>query len=207
MHTHAIRRHYASAGLWMSIHLPFVMAFTLAGASLAKLVIAHDLHDSEVENLLEPYDTRSDAEIPTAIFWFYCVGLGIALACTGFIALSHRTRHIPNVRLTRPYRMAFRFLVSIVLILLPLARHHLNSLDLVAITSCLVVLVLIVELIGSACPGENWRAKGKLCSYSAHAKMSKKDLQQKMLSGEVVNVEEVAKKTNKRREVHHDIVV
>lgn len=183
------------------------MAFTLAGASLAKLVIAHDLHDSEVEDLLEPYDTRSEEEVPSAIVWFYCVGLGIALACTGVIALSHQTRNIPNVRLTRPYRMAFRFVVSLVLVLLPLARHHLNSLDVVAITSCLVVLVLMIELIGSACPGESWRRKGKVCSYSAHAKMSKKELQQKMMSGEVVNVEEVAKKTNRRQEVHHDITV
>jgi len=210
MHTHAIRRHFFSAFTWITIHLPFVMSFTLAAASLAKIVIAHDTSGTTAEDLLEPYSGRSEEELPESIWWFYCVGLGIALACTACINLSHVQKSIPNQRLTRPYRIAVRFAVSLVLILLPLARHqHLTSLDLVAITTSLVSFVLLVELLGGLCSGDAfWGFKERnCCSYSAHAKISRKELEAKMHSGEAVDVEELARKSRTKGRVDHDIIV
>jgi hypothetical protein len=185
------------------------MSFTLAGASLAKLVVAHDTRDSNAEDLLEPYSTDSDSEIPEAIWWFYCAGLGIALACTGIIAAAHSMRTIENARLTRPYRLSVRFAVSIVLILLPLARDHLSSLDVVATTSCLVVFVLFVELAGSTCSGDAFWGfwEKRECHYSTHARMSKKELEEKVRTGEVINVEELARSDTSKGNVNQDIIV
>ena len=57
------------------------MSYVLAGASLSKLVLAHDHHDTDLETLGELYMNRSEDHIPDALRWFYCVGLGIALLC------------------------------------------------------------------------------------------------------------------------------
>lgn len=57
------------------------MSYVLAGASLSKLVLAHDHHDTDLETLGDLYLNRSEDHIPDALRWFYCVGLGIALLC------------------------------------------------------------------------------------------------------------------------------
>jgi hypothetical protein len=184
------------------------MAFTLAGASLARVVIAHDTETSP-EDLTESYLSKSEPELQEALWWFYCAGLGIALACTGLIQLSHTVKRIPNVRLTRPYRLAVRFTVSLALVLLPLARHRLSSLELVATTTSLTVLVLLVELAGSTCSGDAfwgfWEHRD--CTYSAHARMSKKELEQKIKSGEMVDVQDLARKAGRKGEVNEGIIV
>jgi hypothetical protein len=176
---------------------------------LARIVITHDTAESQPEDLLEPYASEAQAELPDALWWFYCAGLGIALASTGFIALCHNMKTIPNVRLTRPYRLAVRFAVSVVLILLPLARHHLSSLELVATTTSLVVLVLLVELAGSTCAGDAfWGFSQKnYCTYSAHTKMSKSEFENKLRTGDVVNVEELAQKGRRKGEINRDMIV
>lgn len=83
LHTHAIRRSRISALAWMTSHLPLAMAFVLAGASLSKLVLAHDCSDADPHNLWEQYEGRSEAEISNGLRWFYCAGLSISLICTG----------------------------------------------------------------------------------------------------------------------------
>ena len=99
LHTHAIRRHYISckslhhtsrnkrsdaivtAMIWMTVHLPFIMGYILAAASLSRLVLATDCHDANAEDLTESYISNSQGEVPTGLRWFYCGGLGIALLC------------------------------------------------------------------------------------------------------------------------------
>ncbi|KAF2397929.1 hypothetical protein EJ06DRAFT_532914 [Trichodelitschia bisporula] len=196
MHTHAIRRHFASALVWLAAHLPFVMAFVLAGSALSKVVLAHDTAHAHPHDLREPYDSRSEEHLPDGLRWFYCGGLAIALAMTGIISLTHTYRSIPNVRLGKPYRVGVRFAVAVIILLLPLA-HGLNSLELVATTTGLVVLVLVMELAGSACSGDTfwgfWSTR-RTCMYSARCHISRKELEAKVKSGELLNVEEVAKR-------------
>lgn len=72
---------FISATVWINVHLPFIMSYVLAGASLSKLVLAHDHHDTDLETLGELYLNRSEDHILDALRWFYCVGLGIALLC------------------------------------------------------------------------------------------------------------------------------
>lgn len=81
IHTHAIRRHMASSFSWIMIHLPFIMSYVLAGASLSRLVLAHDCQDADVETLTEAYRGRSEAEVALGLRWFYSAGLGVALLC------------------------------------------------------------------------------------------------------------------------------
>ena len=90
LHTHAIRRHAVSSIVWISIHLPFTMAFVLSGAALAKIVLAHDCPDADPESLWEVYEERSQEAITPGQRWFYCVGLGISLACMGKSGLMYQ---------------------------------------------------------------------------------------------------------------------
>jgi low temperature requirement protein LtrA len=214
MHTHAIRRHFFSgkstphsrllhqltlltAVLWLSAHLPFILAFALSGSALSKLVLAHDIASANPSDLLEPYSTRSEEGVPTGLRWFYCGGLSIALMNMGVISLTHTFKTIPSVRLRRPFRLAIRFLVAIAILLLPLAGERLNSLQLVATTTGLVVLVLCVELSGSACVDDafwGFNSGKRRCTYSARCALSRKEMSEKVKDGEIVNVEEVAKR-------------
>ena len=73
----------AQVVLWMFLHLPFIMSFILASGALSKLVVAHDCVNADPETLTELYALKSESEIRIGLRWFYCAGLGIALACMG----------------------------------------------------------------------------------------------------------------------------
>ena len=74
LHTHAIRRHVFSSILWITCHLPFIMAYVLAGAALSRLVLATDCADADEHDLTETYVAKSEHEISDALRWFYCCG-------------------------------------------------------------------------------------------------------------------------------------
>ena len=80
--------------------------------------------------------------------------------------------------------------VSTVFFCLPTA-HWLNSLNLIAITTCLVVYVLVIELWGSTCVGDSLFGEQKKCKYTARCKISKKDLESAVKGGHVIKVEEL----------------
>lgn len=101
--THAIRRHHVSCRrqsrtieavltrvlviVWSFLHLPFVMSYILASGALSKLVIAHDCANADPDWLAEANALKSEEEIPIGLRWFYCTGLGIALASMGLSLL------------------------------------------------------------------------------------------------------------------------
>ena len=66
---------------WMTAHLPFIMGYVLAAASLSRLVLATDCHDANPEDLTEAYISKVETELPTGLRWFYCGGLSVALLC------------------------------------------------------------------------------------------------------------------------------
>ncbi|KAF2672246.1 hypothetical protein BT63DRAFT_369506 [Microthyrium microscopicum] len=202
MHSHAIRRHFFSAFLWISAHMPFTMAFSLAGAALSKIVLAHDTADADPENLMDPYKTKSEAEVEVGLYWFYCAGLGVALISTGMISLSHRTKVIPGARMTKNARLSYRLLAGVAIILLPLAHERMNSLEFVAVTTCIVFSVLLLELAGTTCSGaEFWGFREKrFCTYSANCKISKRELAEKAKTGEVLDLEKLAMKGKKENQ-------
>lgn len=65
------------------------MSFVFAGASLSRLMLAHDCIDTDKETLDESYITRSEPEISMGLRWFYCAGLGIALISMSISSLCH----------------------------------------------------------------------------------------------------------------------
>lgn len=187
--THAIRRHRISALLWSMAHLPFIMAFVLAGGALARLVVAHDTPTSRVEDLTEAYQVRSEPTISAGIRWFYCAGLGIALAGMGVIALSHVHKESPGLRLKKRWRLGCRFGVALVLICLPLAER-LNSLELIGIVTGLVVFVLTLELWASSCCDEKLFQRSTPCKYFGQC--GKRQMATLVQGGEEVDIGDLA---------------
>jgi hypothetical protein len=59
------------------------MSFVLAAAALSRLVIAHDCANANIESLTDTYASKSEGNISNGLRWYYCAGLGIALACMG----------------------------------------------------------------------------------------------------------------------------
>ncbi|KAI4107723.1 MAG: hypothetical protein L6R37_001408 [Teloschistes peruensis] len=192
IHTHAIRRHVASSILWIFIHLPFIMAYVLAGASLSRLVLAHDCKDADSETLEEASLGRSEAEIEPGLRWFYCVGLGIALLCMSVISFCHVHKKFDGQRVTKRSRLGLRVAVAVVITCLPLAES-LNSLQLVSTTTGLIGLVLGFDLYGCTYVGESFLRDGRKCKYWADCpRKRRRALEEAMKTGEVVNVEELA---------------
>jgi hypothetical protein len=127
---------------------------------------------------------------------FYCGGLSISLFCLSIISLTHVYRTIPNQRLHKCVRLIFRVLVAIIILTLPLA--HMNSLQLIATTTSLIVCVLGLELFGMACWGENifWErnCKRDRTTYSAKCGVKRAELEKSVREGTVIDVEEIAKR-------------
>ncbi|KAF2660174.1 hypothetical protein K491DRAFT_589607 [Lophiostoma macrostomum CBS 122681] len=196
LHSHAIRRHIGSAMVWFSIHIPFIMSFVLSASALAVLVRAHDCPDTPLDSLYETYVEQSEEHISEGLRWFYCGGMGIALLCMTIIAVCHTHKKPPRVRVGKHKRLTIRVFVSIAIILLPLA--HMNSLDLIGTTTGLLLFMLLVELYGASCTGDNllWDKKCKRgkCRYDARCGVSKKDLEASLKKGEILKVEELARK-------------
>ena len=193
--------------IWVSTHVPLVMSYTISGAALSRILLAHDTPSSSVDMLSETYTARSETAISSGQRWFYCTGLGVSLACMGFLSVSNEHRTIASARLRKRHRLALRFAVSIVLILLPLApAASLTSLKLIATTTSLILLVLVVDLYGvSSSQAGFWFCResfsedgARQCKYMARCRISKKDLESSVLKGEVLNVEEVAEREQER---------
>nr|XP_023908612.1 uncharacterized protein LOC112020286 [Quercus suber]POF15566.1 hypothetical protein CFP56_48760 [Quercus suber] len=192
--THAIRRHKVSAFLWSMAHLPFIMAFVLAGGALARLVVAHDTPASRLEDLTEEYQARSEREIAPGIRWYYCAGLGVALAGMGLVAISHVHKESPGLRLKKRWRLMCRFSVAIVLILLPLA-DSLDSLELVGTVTALIVFVLVMELWACSCCNEKLFQRSSPCRYLGQC--GKKEMQSLVQGGREVDLGVLASEREK----------
>ncbi|MCJ1384931.1 hypothetical protein MMC17_008049 [Xylographa soralifera] len=168
------------------------MSFVLASGALSKLVIAHDCSNADPSTLTPSYAQKSAPDIDIGLRWFYCAGLGIALACMGGISASHYHKSIGSQRVLKRHRLGIRFAVAIVLVCLPLASG-LNSLGLLATTTALVVFVLVVDLWGCTCEHEAfWRGDRK-CRYSAECMLKRKDIEA-MKMGAVLDVEDLARR-------------
>ncbi|KAK4547050.1 hypothetical protein LTR36_001271 [Oleoguttula mirabilis] len=192
---HAIRRHKASAMLWNFSHLPFIMAFVLAGGALARLVVATDTPQSRLEDLTEAYQVRSEPEIRAGIRWFYCAGLAIALGGMGLISISHVHKEVEGLRLKKRHRLTFRFSVVVILACLPLA-DGLDSLQLVGTVTGLVVLTLVTELWATSSCHEKLMERSKPCQYFGHC--GKKNLEAYVKDGREVDVAELGSEKVKK---------
>ncbi|KAK6537795.1 hypothetical protein TWF694_010701 [Orbilia ellipsospora] len=172
---HAIRRKVWSSFLWVNAHLLFVLGFTIAGAGLSKLVLAHDCQDTNVENLYITYEEKSFEAVEDALRWFYCGGLAAALLSMAGISLSHLHKDIYTQKISKKYRLAYRFAVCIVWLCLPAARDHLNSLHLISITTGMTISVVALEIYGTSCKGDDMFGAKKSCPYICDAELQKRE--------------------------------
>ena len=154
LHTHAIRRHNRKwLALWKTTHIPFVMSFVAAGATISRLVLAHDCYNCSVDALAASYAARSQGSISQGQRWFYCAGLGISTICTVLIASAHVYKQPQGdwvFRNSKNIRLCLRAIVGLVIILLPLAGDKLDSVALIAITAGLLHFCLFGDLVGNA---------------------------------------------------------
>ena len=170
------------------------MSFVLAGGALARLVVATDTPDANKDHLTEEYAARSETEIRNGIRWFYCAGLGIALMLMGIIAMTHIHKDVGDLRLSKKYRLIGRFIVAIILICLPLATR-LDSLELVATVTCLVLFTLMLELWATSCCNERLFGRSKKCQYTGRC--GKKSVQALLNEGKSFNLDELQKDREK----------
>ena len=178
------------------------MAYVLAAATLSKLVLAHDCADANVEDLGDVYAAKSDSVgevLPIGLRWYYCCGIGLSLIFMAVISFAHIHKKIPNARLLKRPRLAIRVCAGIIIICLPLA-HSLSSLDLISITTALVVLVLVLDLYGNSCSGDKFWTGGfcdsqkRNCKYTANYKLGRKKRQElikALQNGEKVRLEDL----------------
>ena len=190
LHTHAIRRHFVSSMVWITAHLPFIMAYVLAGAALSRLVLITDCANSNIEDLTEAYFAKSEHEISTGLRYFYCCGLGIALLSMTFISLSHVHKDFDGQRLKKRFRLPVRVAVGVILICLSVA-DSLNSLQLVATTTGLVVICLGVDLYGSTSIYDTFWRCTKQCKYRADCPIKRRRLMNALKNGEPIKLSEV----------------
>jgi predicted membrane channel-forming protein YqfA (hemolysin III family) len=101
-----------------------------------------------------------------------------------------------GIRVSKIKRMMNRFAVCVIMFCLPTAKH-LNSLQLVSITTGLVIYVLLIELFGCSSPDESFFGEKRQCKYTARCKISKKDLESAVKGGHVIKVSELTDRGEK----------
>ena len=99
-------------------------------------------------------------------------------------------------RITKRYRMANRIGICVILICLPLS-HRLNSLQLISVTTGLVLWVLLLELWGASCPDESFFGEKRSCKYTANCKISKRELESAVKGGHVINIQDLSDRGEK----------
>lgn len=210
MKTHAIRRHYFSAWIWMFGHLPFIMGYTLAAASMSKIVLAHDVSNATELSLREPYDERSLEVVPSGLRWFYCGGLAVALVFSCIISLAHVYNVAEDARLTRESRLLVRSAAALAILLLPLApKEHLQSLALVGITCSIIIGCLVVDLYGLSSKDRDFWTGGfsqhekKNVKYKAHCSLGaehKEVIKDDLERGHRTTIRDLLRKSEVRKE-------
>lgn len=110
--------------------------------------------------------------------------------------MCHIHKDAEGVRIAKRYRMANRCGVCIIFFCLPTA-HSLNSLQLISITTGLIVWVLLLELWGISCPEDSFFGEKRACQYTAKLKVSKKDLETAAKEGKTINIQNLSDRGEK----------
>jgi low temperature requirement protein LtrA len=201
LHVHAIRRHFISGWLWLFGHIPFVMGYTLAAATMSKIVLAHDCSNADAESLTDFYEPNSLDEVSTGLRWFYCGGLSLTLTSSCIISLCHSYKNISDLYLQKRSRLAIRFVAAIAILLLPLIRpENFSSLSLVSTTCGVVICALITDLYGLARRSDQFwfggfsHSEKKATQYAAHFTLNKKgrqDIKKSMKLGHRITIKDL----------------
>ena len=108
----------------------------------------------------------------------------------GLISLCHEHKEFDGQRIDKKYRIPVRFSVAVVLICLPLA-DSLNSLQLIAVTTSLVVFTLSIDVYGGTSIHENFWRSNRQCKYRANCPLKRKLLLEAVKNGTTIKLDEV----------------
>jgi hypothetical protein len=188
------------ASCWQYAHLLFVMSYIPSAAALSRLVLAHDCANADPHDLAHVFEERSHEELYLGLRLFYSTGLGIALFSTFLIALCHQHKLPVDCRVPKYGRLGNRLAVAVILCALP-AAQSLTSLSFVAITTCLMFEVLLVELWGKSCRRDTFFGAGVQgdCKYTARC--NKRTLDAAMQSDGEVDVNILSKREKRGADV------
>jgi len=165
------------------------MGFVVFSSALSRLVVAHDCPNADIETLTELYAAKSEGEVSMGLRWLYCGGMAISLACMGtsdildvtdkqgFISIAHIHKDFPGQRSRKLHRLIVRYSVVLIIALLPLAGDRLNSLNLISVTTSLIVTVLISEIWGGSSRHDGFFGERMACHYTTDIKIKKKELE------------------------------
>lgn len=183
------------------------MAYVLSASTLSRIVLAHDSSDSDPTKLTQEYSMKSVQDLSSGLRWFYCGGLGCSIILMAVISYSHKNKGSGTIRSSKNIRLIFRCCIGVVMI--GIARAvSLTSLELVAITSCLSVSLLVVDIYGTTSEGHSFWTGGmhhkekKSNVYTADVKIShrkRKEIKQALLRGENLGIHDLWK----RHSSHH----
>ena len=174
--THAIRRKHVTALIWQYAHLVFIMAYVLGASALSMMVVATDVGNAPEADITAFYQHRSEPDVSLALRLYYCIGFAVALIGMALISLSHEHKlPVAVCRVPKWVRLVNRLGVCVILFCLPAAGDRLDSLELIGLSTGLMVWVLAVELWGKSCKKQSfvWGGDGEKCRYTARCAQRK----------------------------------
>jgi len=125
-----------------------VTGLTLAGAALPQVVVASDC-GSSIDELTDDFAVLSLNPFPQYLRWYFTAGMASGSNAMSLLQLLHKPAKEPQ-KIRRSWRLLFRFGVTTMWVMLPLAGDSLNSLQLIAIITGSCYLMLFIELYGQA---------------------------------------------------------
>lgn len=104
----------------------------------------------------------------------------------GLISLCHEHKEFDGQRIDKKYCLPVRFVVAVVFICLPLA-DKLSSLQLISITSAMVILTLAVEMYGGTSIHERFWKCTNQCKYRADCPLKRRFLMEAVKNGTTIS--------------------
>ncbi|TDL27722.1 hypothetical protein BD410DRAFT_835037 [Rickenella mellea] len=126
---HALRRHWFTGFIFTYIHLPLVMSLLLASSAVNKLVISSD--------------------VATGLKYYFGAGIGTAVLCMSTIGVLHKRLDSCTglLGVGRTVILGTRYVMGVVMILLPLAHARLDSIQLLGIYVGITAFLIAWEIV------------------------------------------------------------
>ncbi|PKI82839.1 hypothetical protein MVES1_003743 [Malassezia vespertilionis] len=123
---HALRRNPLTSLLFSLIHFPLTASLILSSSALKKLIATQ--------------------EAEGGYLWYWSGSCGVTLLCIGIMGILHRNldKHRSTV-MPRRVRLSARFIVAILVTLLPLMRKHWATLDFLGTCTGMLAFLVLFE--------------------------------------------------------------
>ncbi|KAK5946142.1 hypothetical protein PMZ80_000282 [Knufia obscura] len=141
--THPIRRSAWTAFAFFLLHLPLSMSFLIGGHVCAVSVHLDEFEDGQR--------------------WLLGGGLGVGMFCLWAFGMLFRSDDDGDLIMPRWLRIGMRFIVALILVVLPETHEHLNTTQFVCTIMALFTVVTLWETVGGLMKGasifETWEGR------------------------------------------------